>query len=98
MTTTWTSGGVLQSVTTPRNTGENLADWIARHKAAVVAEGTLHPPDPGTEIKTTWILAAGGRMSLSHTFDGTESWESFFDSHFGKVWDAWGEFPPAGGE
>lgn len=98
MTTTWTSGGVLQSVTTPRNTGENLADWIARHKAAVVAEGTLHPPDPGTEIKTTWMLAAGGRMSLAHVWDAFESLESQLDSHFGKVWDAWDEFPPVGDE
>lgn len=98
MTTTWTSGGVLQSVTTPRNTGENLADWIARHKAAVVAEGTLHPPDPGTEIKTTWILAAGGRMSYANEFDGGENLESFLDAHFEKVCDVMEEFPPAGGE
>lgn len=95
MTTTWTSGGVAQSVTTTRNTGENFSDWLARHKAAVIAQATMYPPDVGTEIKTTWILAAGGRMSLAHTYDGLETWETFVDSHFGKVADAWEEFPPA---
>ena len=98
MTTTWTSGGLAQSVTTPRNVGENFADWLARHKAAVIAQATINPPDPGTEIKTTWMLAAGGRMSLSHTYDGGETVENFLDSHFEKVWDAWGEFPPEGDE
>ena len=98
MKTTWTSGGVSREVATTRNQGENLTDFFARHKAAVVAAMNTNPPDVGTEVKTTWAMAAGGRMSLSHTYDGGETWESFLDSHLDKVWDAWDEFPPAGDE
>jgi hypothetical protein len=39
------SGGVRREFTTSRNSSESVADWVARHNAAVVAFVELYPPD-----------------------------------------------------
>lgn len=46
VTTTWTSGGAQQTVTTPRQEDESTEDWVARHRDAVVAMQAAFPPDP----------------------------------------------------
>lgn len=45
MKTTWMSGGVQREVRTTQNAGESLADFQARHFAAVVAKQAEFPPD-----------------------------------------------------
>lgn len=45
LTTRWKSGGVIHKVDTPRNSGEALDAFIARHFAAVRAAQQDNPPD-----------------------------------------------------
>jgi hypothetical protein len=44
-TTTWTSDGMTHTVSTPRNDGETVTAWVARHKEAVDALKAIYPPD-----------------------------------------------------
>lgn len=46
MTSSWVSGGITQSVSTPVRADETPADQAARHKAAVDALLALFPKDP----------------------------------------------------
>lgn len=39
------SGGQRRSFTTHKNQGETVAEWVARHNAAVVAFVSQYPPD-----------------------------------------------------
>ena len=47
----WLYGGLQQSVSTPRNTGEDDGDWVARHEATVRALKQALPPDAGSETQ-----------------------------------------------
>lgn len=44
--TTWTSGTTQHTVTTTRNDGESLEDFLKRHDDAVKAAQVIYPPNP----------------------------------------------------
>lgn len=46
VTSSWTSGGVLRTVTTTRRDGESAEDWARRHQEEVDALLLLFPKDP----------------------------------------------------
>lgn len=46
LTSTWLSGGVSHTITTTRNTGESVEDWIGRHDEALEAAQQAWPVDP----------------------------------------------------
>lgn len=45
MESEWTTGGTKHKVSTPRNDGESVDDWMERHKEALDAAQTIWPPD-----------------------------------------------------
>lgn len=46
VTSSWTSGGILRTVTTTRRDGESAEDWARRHQEEVDALLLLFPKDP----------------------------------------------------
>ena len=46
MTSSWTSGGIVRTVTTTRRDGESAEDFAARHRDEVEAMLALFPKDP----------------------------------------------------
>jgi len=46
ISSSWVSGGITHTITTPKNPGESDGDWLTRHDSAVRAAKVIYPPDP----------------------------------------------------